>query len=681
MLRLVLYSLCMPNEESSVEKMKKSLYDRNKKPKLKDRRTLHKEEHEVSDSWGGDDVLNTEDKVEMSQEEILEELRSGHIPGDDTQNVEEHVPMKTKKKWYGVSGIIKILFGMSFLFFVFALIFAAYFLFGGKNQVSCENIDFKILGPNTIASGKNLILDISVKNNNPVVMKDAYLEVLFPDGTRNAEITSISMPSVKKEIGTINVNEKVRTTVQAILFGQEQTDNEITATVHYKIDDSDAEFSCEEKHRVHITTSPISLSVQGLEEISSGQDLDLEISVTSNSEETVPDIRLVADYPFGFEFISSEPEPTSGNNVWDMGDIPQGIVKTLKLHGVIKGHGTESREIIFSVGNKDQLNDDKLASTLQKVEHSILVTKPFLLLSLELDGSSDNQVVANVGDEINGLLKWKNTLDSALHDVEIDAVFEGTVLDLASVNSGTGFFRSIDKTIIWTPQTIKKFRKLEAGEEGTLSFKFKTTDFNPDTSVGNPTLNIKINARARRISDNIEVPQSLKDQSKRIVMLNTDLMFDAYAVYAVGPFKNTGPHPPRVDKETTYTVVLNIKNTTNDLSSVVVKGELPINVKWVNLSKTDDGSITFNPVTREVTWSVGDVQRSTGYQTNSRIAYFQVSTIPSISQLGDEIVLLKSPTIRGIDSFTKDVIKHKSHSVGTKLEKDPYFKDVWGLVQ
>jgi hypothetical protein len=681
----------MTNKDSSVERMKKSLYDRNKKPKLKDRRSLHDKKYSVSDKWEDDNVKsNVVDVENMSPDEVLDELRSGHIPGEKEDDLDILKKEKFDERSVGertksgiTSRMIKILFGLSFLFFVFALIFAGYFLFGGKNQVSCDNIILKISGANTVASGKNLTLDIVVVNNNPVLMKNAYLDIYFPDGTRNAEITSANMPSLKKEIGTIEVGEKVRTTVQAILFGQEHTDKEITATVSYKIDDSDASFSCEEKHRVYISTSPVTLSVDGLEEISSGQELDLEVSVTSNSEETIPDLRLVADYPYGFEFVSSEPEPSEGNNVWDIGDVPQGVVRTLKLSGIVRGQGTESRRIVFSVGTKGVDDSEKLASVLQKIEHPILLTKPFIDLNLKLNDTEGPQTISNIENEVHGVLHWKNNLDYALHDVEIDAVFDGAILNLASVHSGKGFFRSIDKTITWTPQTFKKFRKLEAGEEGSLAFRFKANKPDLNTGITNPTIGITFNARARRISDNITVPESLKDQSRRKVLFNTNLFLESYALYATGPMKNTGPHPPRVDEETTYTVVWNIKNTTNDLSSVVVTGELPVNIKWMNSVDADNGnsSLTFNPVTRKVTWSVGDVSRSTGFQTSPRTAYFQVSVVPSISQVGDELTLLSDSRARGVDTFTKDVINVGPNIVTTKLYKDPYFKDVWGLVQ
>ncbi len=594
--------------------------------------------------------------------------------------VSEMESVEESKKGLG-GRIVKVVFASSFLFFIFAAGLAAYFLFGGKNQVSCENVNITMKGPMSTASGEKFSLDIAMLNNNPVPMRNTALEVIFPDGTRNAEYSSISMPLLKEEIGTIEVDERVRTTINALLFGQEQSEHEITAIVTYAIDDSNASFSCEKKQRVYITTAPINLTVQALEEISSGQEVEFVIEITSNSEEVVPDLRLVADYPFGFEFISSEPEPTVGDNVWELGDVTQGMVRTLKMRGTVVGQGVEARNVGFSVGARDAVNDDKLSTILQKIEHPLLVTRPFLALNLTLDKSSLPQFVATLGQQIDGVLTFKNVLSYALHDLEIDGVFEGAMLNPRSVNANEGFYRSIDNTITWTPQTIEKFRALEPGEEGKLNFTFNTSFFDSGTSASNPVMGIEFNVRARRISDNIPVLQNLMGQSKRTLLFNSDLTLDAYALHTLGEFINTGPHPPRVDQQTTYTIVWNVKNTTNNVSSAVVRGELPVNINWIGSYLPADESVIFNPVTREVTWSIGDILRNTGHDSPAKEMQFQVSIIPSVTQLGNDVNLVVNSTLQSVDSFTKKMLKQEVFEINTNLKRDPYFTKVRGAVR
>ncbi len=664
--------------ESSVENLRKKLYDKNKRPKLRPRRTLHEKEYQTNDSWGDEkDIKKTSTPVDAEKE--LEELYRGHIDGEDNSILDTETSEFVEKPRV-ISRFIKVIFWASFLFFAFAVGVASYFLLGGKNQISCKNVDIVISGPKTIASGKKLTFDVFVVNNNPVSMKNTSMEVSFPKGTRDPIVTSKSMLSVNEQIGVVDVGERVRSTVSAVLFGQENTNYDIKTNVSYNVLDSDASFSCEKVYKVQMATAPVNLVVDGLEEISSGQEVELEVTITSNSEEVVPDLRLVVDYPFGFEFVSSSPEPSTEDNVWDLGDITPGMVRTLKLKGIVKGQGVESREVSFNVGTKDNVDNKVLATVLQKTNHPLLITKPFIEMESTINKSNTPEVVVNTGDVLEGALNWKNNSQNSLYDVEIECVFDGAMLNVGTVFADRGFFRSIDNTIIWTPQTDKTFKMVEPGQSGSLGFRFSTNNIQNDTSIENPTISIKFNARARRVSNNIPVPQNLQNQAKKTILFNSNVSLDAYALYGVGSFTNTGPNPPKVNKETTYTIVWNVKNTTNDLGTAIIKGELPVNVKWVGNISPNEESVEFNPVTREVSWDIGDLPRGTGYSTNAKEVSFQVSTIPSISQIHNVIILMNESTFQAVDSFTNNVIKRTAPEVDTKLNRDPFFKDTDGYV-
>jgi hypothetical protein len=688
----------MQEEDSSVDRLKKSLYVRNKVPKLKERHELHEDStYDVSSTWVDEEERKKHEEILHNPDRYLTELQKGRVFTGEEKDFEmlkeeEYLKRSNQKileeaqkpvaEPKVASRVIKVVFVSSLIFFLFAVGLAGYFLIGGKNQVSCDNVNITIAGPKSVASGKKLSLDVMVKNNNPVAMNTTNIEMLYPEGSRDSENSSASISSTKELVGTINVGEQVRTTARALLFGQEQTETEIKAVVTYTIADSDATFSCEAPYKILIATAPVSLTVQGLEEISSGQELELTLAVTSNSDEIVPNLRLVVEYPYGFEFVSAEPKPSVETTVWELGDVAPGMERIIKLRGIVKGQGTEARTIGISVGGKDEVDEKGIETIMQKVEHPLLITRPFLELSLELNEKDTPQTIATLGEEIKGVLHWKNTLSYALHDVEIDGLLQGIMLDPYSVESSSGFFRSVDNTITWTPQTNKRFDVLEPGQEGTLSFSFNTKRFEKGTSVSNPVMNIEFTVRARRVSDNIPVPQNLQGQAKKTILFDTEVLFKSYALYGIGPLTNTGPHPPRVNEETTYTVALSIENNINDLASVEVRGELPVNVEWTGSFSPSNEKVVFNPVTREVIWSTGSVPRGTGYQGEARIVYFQVATIPSVSQLHSQIKLFENIRLQGVDAFTKNVLKRDVRWIETKLENDPYYKNMWsGVVQ
>lgn len=677
------------NEESSVEKLKRKLYARGEKPKLKPRRVLHEIEHEeVVGDWDHEAVVSGSSDISepVDPHQVLDDLYHGHVHGSQTQ-VDEFAASSaviTKNERSITSRIIRLVFVVSFIFFIFAAGFAGYFLIVGKNSVSCDNVAIGISGPLSVASGKKLALDIRVSNNNPVPMRNATLEVVFPEGSRDADNSSANLTSTKEQIGTVEVGESVRTTARAVLFGQEQTMHEIEVVATFGIDDSSATFTCKKPYSVNIATSPVSMTVDGLEEISSGQEVELTVHVTSNSEEVVPNQRLVVEYPFGFKFVSSQPVPTTDDNVWDFGDITPGVEKTLTIKGTVQGQGIESRTIRFSFGGGDDVDARSLATVLQKIEHPLFVTRPFLSLDLELDGNSKPEITSQLGKKIKGTLKWENTLPSVLHDVEIDLVFKGDMLNKSSISGQSFFFRSVDNTLTWTPQTTgEEFRVIDAGEKGELVFFFDTKKYQEGASIENPFMNIECEVRARRVSDNIPVPQSLTGQVKRTIRFDSDLLLDTYGLYGVGPFTNTGPFPPRVDQQTTYTIVWEVTNTTNNVSSAIVKGTLPVNVNWLNAVSPQGESVVFNPVTREVIWSLGNVQRGTGGGENEpRKIYFQVAATPSITHLGKYVTIIEKMEVQGVDGFTSNMLQGEARDVETVyFKKDPLIGNIRGIVE
>jgi hypothetical protein len=673
----------MPEEESSVERIKKILSKRDAGSQVHARRKLHGsgESHEVRNAWGDDTYTGPSHAASPEEESahVLEALRSGRLPDQDPLAEALHraeqnpyaVKERTERKL--AFRFIRTLFIASAAFFLITGGIASYFLLYGGREVKCENITLDVRGPASIPSGKELVLNASVLNQNIVPIEGVEIVFEYPEGTRSPQNSTVPLPSQREQIGTIDSGERVRTTGRAILFGQEQTEHTISTRVEFTVKDSNASFRCETPFTIALATAPISVAVTGLEEISSGQELVLTVEVRSNSEELVRDARLVATYPYGFDFLSADPKPTTKESVWDIGDVGPGTVRTYTIRGKVSGYGSEGRSVDFALGEASPQDDGELGIILQTVQHSFLLTKPFLATTLRLNDSESGDYSIPLGEIVSGTLTWTNDGQEALHDVELSARLPGVIVDRRSVSVKKGFFQSVDGTMIWTPQTEEALRVVEPGESGTVSFSFETTPFIESTAATDPFINIAFDIRARRIADNIPVEQALTDQSQRTINFTTDATLNAYALYGVGPFTNTGPHPPRVDEETSYTITFKLKNTTSDLEDVSVVGELPVYVTWVNMTAPVSENISFNPVTRKVTWSVGDLPAGTGYRTAAREASFQIAVIPSITQEGNRINLFEDVTFTGVDAFTGSVVQRENRDITTQLLNDPFF--------
>jgi len=685
-----------PEESSSsVKKMKRGLYRRGAQSTVHERRELHDRPVEASDHWDDTDAPLPEADIEEDPEQVLHDLHEGRVPGaphDPLRDIlEENQHARTAQYEREQGGgdhtvplahrLIKTLFVASAVFFLVSVGIAGWWFFFGKGQVSCQNIEFNIRGPLSTPSGKELVLYVGITNKNPVALQNAEISVEFPEGTRSPEDSSRYLTTQRETVGTLEIGESVRTDARAVLYGQEHEEFELVSAIDFGIEDSNATWHCERPQAITIATAAVTLAADGLEEISTGQELELEITAQSNSEVLVPNVRLVADYPFGFDYTSADPKPTTDEHVWDFGDMEPGSARTITIRGTVSGQGDEARSVKFALGEADVQDETELNTTMQTLEHIYLLTEPFLALDVELDRDPSPEIQVSLGERMEVEVAYRNNTDYALHNVEVESLLPGIIIDRRSVEVRDGFFRLADNTVLWTPQTEPELGMLEPGESGVLKFVFKTKKFQDVTNAEDPRITLDFDVRAQRVSEDIPVQQVLTAQSPRTIQFVTDVALAVDAVYGIGPFTNTGLHPPKADSETTYTLRWSLTNTTNTLQDVEVSGRLPVNVTWLATTHPDNERLIYNPVSRTVTWLAESVAPGVGYERAAREAYFQVSLLPSITQIGAEALLLEPTTITAVDDFTGSMIEQTSTETTTKLKNDPYFPQDFGRVR
>lgn len=681
-------------EDSSIDRLKKKLYARDSVPELRERRKLTDEHHDVvADGWTRqEDLQPNNDSLAYNPEQELALLREGIVSGATVKR--ETIPAvfndvrvqrgvaEPRAKRRIMMRLVKTVFFASFVFFLISAGIAGYFYWAEYNQVACNRIPIEVTGSSAVPGGKEYIFEVGIENGNPVALTDAVLIFDYPEGARSPEDTSSALTVVRETIGTIESDERVRATGRVVLFGREQTEQTIGLSMEYRIKDSNALFTCRKEHVVRIATSPVSLKVDGIQEIASGQELALTITIRSNAEQVVPNQRLLVEYPFGYQFVRAEPKPTHDTNVWDIGDVGQGHERTIVIRGQVQAQTTESRTVRVTLGEGDSADSARIENTLQFVEHPLTITRPFLALELALNGKADPVISARLGDHVTGHLRYTNTLPDPVYNVSVEAVLPSMYVDRSEVTVDQGFFRSVDQTILWTPNTQNVLKEIGPGETGVLGFSFLTQSPIDVPVLRTPSMDISFTVNGQRVRDNIPVQQTLLSQAQRTIRFMTSMAFRPAVAYSVGPFKNTGSHPPKVDQETTYTVIWHLENTINEVKGVQVKGTLPIYVSWQNKIDPESEGVTYNPMTREVLWTAGDVSAHTGSVEGPREVAFQVALIPSITQLGSEVDLVTDLSARGIDTFTEDVIEQRVSDQTTAITdvSDPMFRRDQGRV-
>jgi len=578
--------------------------------------------------------------------------------------------------------MVNRVFLFSALFFIVSIGVSFFFFFGGVTSVSSQNIDIEIQGPPTIGGGETLQLEVSVTNKNAVPLELADLLIEYPDGTRSAEDLKAPLPRVRESVGTISSGESARKTFQAVLFGEENKSAEISVTIEYRLQGSNAIFYKEATYPVLLSSAPLRLSVKALKETTSGQPADFTVTVESNTTSVLKNILLVAEYPAGFTYKEADPKPSFGNTSWLLGDVPVKGKRTITIRGVLSGQEDEERVFRFSAGVPSDTDEKTLVTAFVTSANTVAIKRPFLSTSIALNGETGADFTAMRGRTIRADLTWTNNTSSVITDAEIKVALKGAALDKESVSVDGGFYQSLNSTILWDKKTEPELSSIEPGGSGTISFTFAPLRLDVG-ALRNPTILITVDVSGTRSSE-ARVPEKITASEERVVRVSSDLLLASQAVYFSGSFTNAGPLPPKAEVETTYTVIWTLTNSSNTASNVSVTASLPSYVRWVgNVSPAafpKGESLEFSTIGGTVTWSVENIAAGVGYTSPPKQIAFQIGFTPSISQVGTSPMLVGAQKLEGLDQFTDSIVGDVRPELTTLLRTEPTFRSEQGIV-
>jgi hypothetical protein len=632
-----------PEEErDKIEELRKSLYSKeNPPPAVVKRRRLHEIPHQVSDNW---QPLPPEAAAE-------------------------------KPVYEGRSTLFKRLFIFAAIFFAFSIALAAVVYFRGSNVISPNNIGLSVIGPVSVAAGEVLTLDVDITNRNSAPLQLADLTFDYPDGTKTAVNIDVPLKSDQVPINQVSPGATVRGTSRAVLYGPENSRDNIKITLTYRIPGSNAVFTKQVDYNVLIASAPVSLSIDSLKEVISNQDLNLKLHLTSNAVVDLKNLLVQVDYPFGFTYASSSPTPSFQNKIWSIPLLSPGQSRDIIITGKMTGQDGDQRVFHISTGVGSSSYDSIINTVFINTSQTVAIAQPFLSSDINLDGDTKDTHVVQSGKTIHGQINWHNNLSTDVTDASITLQLAGSMLDKASVTPDKGFYRSIDNTIIWDKTLLPDLADIPPGGSGTVDFIINTymPSFDVEKSYRNPSITLNENIQGHRISES-NVPESINSTLSRTILVASNLSIVANPVFTIGPFTNTGPLPPTVDKTTTYTINWAVTNSYNRVDNVVVTATLPPYVKWLGKFSPADEQVAYNPVNNQISWQIGQLGAGTGFVNSPKTLSFQISLTPSISQVGSSPALVNQVTVKGLDNFTSSFVGGVSPTANTRLLTDPNFQ-------
>lgn len=637
----------MPPEDhqNRIEELKKSLYSRTA-PDIRTRRKLRfsDDESEVMTSW------------QEPEEKKIE-------------------PVLTMKYGKNTMSFFTKLLIASVLFCIVAVGIGAYLFFNGSNLISANNITININGPVSIPGGEPVSFDVTVKNNNNIDLKSVDMAVEFPAGATDPLNPSRELKTTRQLLGDMSASGSIKKTISAVIFGEENLQKQINVTVTYSVKGSTALFKKSQSYEILINSSPITVTASSFNQITSGQEFSMKVDLRSNSQQTLKNVLLKANYPFGYTFSSSNIKPLADNSTWRIGDIPAGGNRTVTIIGKLDGQDTDTKTFHFTVGAQS-LSDSKLIGTqFMAIQRDISIQKPFISLGIAIDGDDDStDHVGQFNKPENVQITWFNNLPTAVSNMTITAKLSGSAYDKVSVQPNLGYYRSITDDVVWNQQTNPEFANVAAGQTGTLTFAVVPKDKGSGGSpVVNPTVHFNISVSANRTQET-NVSGSLTSAVSRTTRISSNIALAGRVVRAQGPFINTGAIPPKIEKPTTYTIIWTVDNTSSTVGNAQVTATIPPYVKWLGIVSPASESVTYEPNSGTITWNIGNISTYTIDSSRRREAAFQISFLPSVSQLDQSPTLINEASLTAIDSFTNASLSSSQDYLTTRFSTDASYK-------
>ncbi|HVM58783.1 MAG TPA: hypothetical protein VMT80_00400, partial [Candidatus Paceibacterota bacterium] len=553
-----------------------------------------------------------------------------------------------------------IFFAGAAAFFVIAAGISVYLFYFGGNSVSVNKVKVELQGPTTVAGGDTVPLSLTITNENPVALDNATIEIDFPDGTRSADDITKSYPRYTENLGTVASGATVTRSVKAVVFGGAGDTLALPVSLSYGAAGSNAVFVKKSTYSLAISSTPLSVSVDTLAQAVSGQPLTITLNVRSNATVPIQNVVLAANLPFGFSPTFSSVLLT--NSSFLLGTFSPGESKTVTLVGTLTAPENEQRVFHFTLGTANSASDPNVAVSYMSQDASVTLASPFIATSIAIDGNTAATPVLTPGATHSVMITYQNTLDTNVANAAIAVTISGSGVDLSKVNTTNGFYDSTTHTVRFSKDTDPSFLSLAPGAKGTGAFSFSTL---PAGSSGSaPSVTITVSVSGTRTGES-GVPEAVTASDSRTAKVSTVVDFSAASLHYAGPFANSGPIPPVAGQATTYTVVWNAKDRGSPVAGGTVIATLPSYVTYTGKT-SGTGSISYDPSSRTVTWTVGDFAPGASAQ-----GAFQVSLLPSTSQQTDEPQLTSGASFSGYDRFAGVQVTADAPPVTTETPGDP----------
>lgn len=526
-----------------------------------------------------------------------------------------------------------------------------------RQAFSKEILNLEILSKREVDFAEEVEYTVKYKNNGAVCLEESRLIFEYP----KQALVSDDRP-LRQEITLDDIYPGTEKTIsfKARLLGREGENITAKTSLSYRPKNLKARYESETTFTTIIKSVPITFELDLPSKIESAKSFNFRINYFSNLDYPLTDLRIQTEYPSEFEFIESIPASLEKNE-WLIPVLNKNQGGRIEITGKVSGQVSEARIFVAKLG----VFKEREFILLKEVEKGSEIIKPSIYIRQEINRNP--QYTARPGDWLHYEIYFKNIGENILNDIFIISQLGGEAFDLETIRSDLGQAEPGTNSVIFDGRKISQLQYLLPMEEKKVDFWIKVKDdLGP---VEKPILINKISVSdvreefITRISSKVEITQKGFFQDE--------------------VFGNNGPIPPRVGEATTYTIIWQVKNYYSLVKDIKVRAILPIGAELTGKIFPEDETtkFSFDSESREIIWSIGDLEKGSGVFTPAKNIAFQVSFTPTAFQRGQTPKIINTATITGEDSWTDRVLEATSPAIDTTLPDDETVTEEMGKVQ
>ncbi len=538
-----------------------------------------------------------------------------------------------------------------------------------SNLFGEDRVIVSMTGPTEARSGKLLTYEVTYENKNVVSLEESVLRITHPENFKPEESAAYQneSPTVSLvKIGKIDGKASGKIVFSGASYAPKGTLIYLKPELTYKPSNFNSNFVAKYQLGINVTSTPITIEVLAPQYLASGDALNYQISYKNTGAEDFENIRIKAEFPDGFIFSKAEPSVSEANNIWYIGHLAVGESGKIVISGKLQGEKGVVKNFKAYMG---AINQGQFISYNEESASTKIAASPLSIVQVVNDSL---QYYPNAGDELRFEIKYKNEGDLGLKNLIISEKLDSPILDYASIKfENGGAYDTENKLFYWKASDHNRLASLDPKQEGSVRFSIKVKDLIPINTVNDK--NFVVSSIVKIDSPDIPTPINMNKivaGNQLDMKLNSKLIMDIAGFYVEPHIGNSGPIPPTVGQETTYTIRLKAGNVSNDVTDAKVEIVLPTGVVATGKIYPSDTPIVYNERTNQVVWTIGTMKAAEGILTPLREVMFQIKIKPSPDQAGDTVNILKETVFSATDSFTQEKLVASFGSKNTMLKED-----------